>query len=160
VARALIVGCGCRGRELARALQAAGWLVRGTSRREAALEEIRAAGAEGALADPATVASVIDHVGDVALLYWLMGDAVDAGLHGERLERLLAELVDTPVRGFVYEGAGAAGAPILREGARIARSAAERWRIPVEVVSASPSRVEEWRGAMAAVATRIASGAY
>ena len=32
MARALIVGCGCRGRELGSALAAAGWQVRGTTR--------------------------------------------------------------------------------------------------------------------------------
>jgi len=42
LARALIVGCGCRGRELGRALLAEGWAVRGTSRREAGLAEIEA----------------------------------------------------------------------------------------------------------------------
>ena len=38
MARALIVGCGCRGRELGRELLAEGWQVRGTSRRAEGLE--------------------------------------------------------------------------------------------------------------------------
>ena len=40
---------------------------------------------------------------------------------------LFEKLVDTPVRGVVYERA-------LPEGEAIARDAAERWRIPVEIV--------------------------
>jgi uncharacterized protein YbjT (DUF2867 family) len=52
VARALIVGCGCRGRQLGERLLAEGWAVRGTSRREEGLEPIAAAGIEPALADP------------------------------------------------------------------------------------------------------------
>jgi len=43
LARALIVGCGCRGRELGTALLAEGWAVRGTSRSEAGLAAIEAA---------------------------------------------------------------------------------------------------------------------
>jgi len=44
LARALIVGCGCRGRELGSELAGLGWQVRGTSRTEAGLEAIEAAG--------------------------------------------------------------------------------------------------------------------
>jgi hypothetical protein len=40
---------------------------------------------------------------------------------------LFAKLVDTPVRGVVYERA-------LPEGEAIARDAAQRWRIPVEII--------------------------
>ena len=40
MARALIVGCGCRGRLLGKELLAQGWAVRGTSRREQGLEPI------------------------------------------------------------------------------------------------------------------------
>ncbi len=52
MARVLIVGCGCRGRELAGALLAAGHQVRGTSRDPAALRALAAAGVEGVVADP------------------------------------------------------------------------------------------------------------
>ena len=40
---------------------------------------------------------------------------------------LFEKLVDTPVRGVVYEAA-------LEEGRDIADDASERWRIPVEVI--------------------------
>ena len=47
---------------------------------------------------------------------------------------LFEKLVDTHVRGVVYEAA-------LAEGERIARDAAERWQIPVEVVEPGEARL-------------------
>ncbi len=139
MARALIVGCGCRGRELGERLLAEGWAVRGTSRREEGLAAIEAAGIEPALADPDRVGTVLELVGDVAVVYLLLGSAAGgpealAALHGPRLERLLERLVDTPVRGVVYEAAGSVDAEVLAAGAEIVRAAGRTWRIPVEVV--------------------------
>jgi len=139
VARALIVGCGCRGRELGRRLLDAGWAVRGTSRREEGLAAIEAAGIEAALADPERPATVLDLVGDVTTVYWLLGSASGApeeiaAIHGPRLERLLEHLVETPVRRFVYEAAGTVDRAVLERGAAAVRAAGERWRIPVEIL--------------------------
>jgi hypothetical protein len=147
VARALLVGCGCRARELGRELIAGGWQVRGTARGTAGFDEIALAGIEPAVAVPDRVGTVLDHVGDVTVVAWLMGSAAGeadevAALHGPRLERVLEELVDTPVRGFVYEAAGSAPVEVLRGGAEIVRAAGERWRIPVAVLDADPG---EWR---------------
>jgi len=138
VARALIVGCGCRGRELGGRLLAEGWQARGTSRSEGGLAAIEAAGIEPALADPAQPGSVLDLVGDVAAVYWLLGSATGpaenlAEIHGDRLERLLERLVETPVRRFVYEACGSVDPALLERGAAIVRAAGERWRIPVTV---------------------------
>lgn len=138
MARALIVGCGCRGRELGGRLLAEGWQVRGTSRGEGGLEAIEAAGIEAALADPADPGSVLDLVGDVAAVYWLLGSATGPAenlgeIHGGRLERLLERLVETPVRRFVYEASGSVDAALLERGSAIVRAAGERWRIPVTV---------------------------
>jgi uncharacterized protein YbjT (DUF2867 family) len=131
VARALIVGCGCRGRELGRRLMAEDWAVRGTSRREEGLGEIEAAGIEPALADPDRPGTILELVGDVAVLVLLLGGCQGseeelAAIHGPRLERLLEHLVETPVRGVLYEG--------TEEGAEIVRAAKRTWRIPVRVV--------------------------
>ena len=139
MARALIVGCGGRGRELGRRLLDDGWAVRGTSRREEGLAAIEAAGIEAALADPERPATLLDLVGDVADVHWLLGSATGdrenvAAIHGPRLERFLERLVETPVRRFVYEAAGTVDAEILAGGAAIVRAAGERWRIPVEIV--------------------------
>jgi hypothetical protein len=157
VARALLVGCGCRGRELGRALRDDRWEVRGTTRERKRVGEIERAGIEPAVADPDRIGTVLDNVGDVTLVAWLLGsaagdDAAVAALHGPRLERLLEELVDTPVRGFVYEGAGSAGSPMLRNGAEIVGEASQRWRIPVTVVDHDPA---DWRGWVGAARTEI-----
>lgn len=132
MARALIVGCGCRGRELGGALLAGGWAVRGTSRREAGLAAIEAAGIEPALADPERPGTILELVEDTAILVLLLGGASGSAeeleaIHGPRLERLLEHLVETPVRGVLYEGTEA--------GAEIVRAAERTWRIPVEIVA-------------------------
>ena len=149
MARALIVGCGCRGRELGRRLADGGWAVRGTTRDPGRAAEIEAAGIEAALADPDRIATVMDHVADVTVVCWLLGSAsgeVDAvaALHGPRLERLLEELVDTPVRGIAYEAVGSAPAEALETGERALAEAQERWRIPYAVIRADPSDPEAW----------------
>jgi uncharacterized protein YbjT (DUF2867 family) len=160
VARALIVGCGCRGRLLGERLLAEGWSVRGTSRCEERLAAIEGAGIEAALADPDRPATLLDLVGDVAVVHWLLGSAVGEpaaieAIHGPRLERILEKLVDTPVRGFVYEVAGRVPRRHLERGEEIVRAASETWRIPVEVVGADPGDPLEWAGEMAVATQRL-----
>jgi uncharacterized protein YbjT (DUF2867 family) len=142
LARALIVGCGCRGRSLGEGLLADGWAVRGTSRREEGLAPIEVAGIEPALADPEQPATLLDLVGDVAAVYWLLGSATGEpenieAIHGSRLERFLERLVETPVRRFVYEAFGSVDPELLAGGAALVERAAETWRIPVEVLRSS-----------------------
>jgi len=147
VARILIVGCGCRGLALARALP--DHAVRGTTRSAERLVELQTAGIEGVVADPDRLGTLVRALDGVTVVCWLMGSAVESpGVHGERLQTLLEHLVDTPVRGFVYEGAGAVEAAVLSHGAQLVREASETWRIRVEVVSADPSAHEAWLGAM------------
>jgi nucleoside-diphosphate-sugar epimerase len=153
VARVLIVGCGCRGRALARELRAAGHAVRGTTRRTERLAEIEAAGAEAVVADPDRLGTLMAHMHGVSLLCWLMGTA-DAGaaaaLHGPRLRTLLERLVDTPVRGVVYEAGGSVAPELLADGAAAVREASVTWSIPAEVVEADPRDPKSWRSAMTA----------
>jgi len=142
MARALIVGCGCRGRELGQELAERGWAVRGTSRREQGLAAIEAAGIEPALADLDRVGTVLELVADVAVVYLLLGSAAGepeavAEIHGHRLQSLMEKLVDTPVRGVVYEAAGTVDAEVLAGGAEIVERAAATWRIPVAVLDGS-----------------------
>ncbi len=130
MARALIVGCGCRGRELGERLLEDGWAVRGTSRREGGLAAIEAAGIEPALADPDRPGTILELVNDVAVLVLLLGNASGseeelAAIHGPRLERLLEHLVETPVRGVLYEGVDA--------GAEVVHIASRTWRIPTAI---------------------------
>jgi hypothetical protein len=112
------------------------------------------------VADPFRVTSVLDQVGGVALVFWLLGSALGeppavAAIHGSRLERLMEKLVDTPVRGFVYEAAGRVERHHLERGAEIVREATERWLIPVEIVTEDPGDWEAWTEAMLAATERL-----
>lgn len=163
MARALLVGCGCHGRELGRSLLAEGWAVRGTSRREDGLAAIEAAGIEPALADPDRVGTVLDHVGDVAVVAWLLGSATGSAAEIEaanrlRLGSLLEKLVDSPVRGFVFEGAGSADPDVLAAGTELVERAGRTWMIPVRVVTAERDVGGGWTAAMAAAAGDVLSG--
>jgi uncharacterized protein YbjT (DUF2867 family) len=155
MARALIVGCGCHGRELGAALAARGWLIRGTSRDPEGVTAIEAVGIEAAVADPDRIATVLDAIEGVSLIYWLFGGVAAPELHGPRLERLLEEIVDTPVRALVYElneelepAAAAAAFGALR-------AANERWRIPFEVVAAERGTANWIEGMTAAAAELV-----
>jgi len=138
--------------------------VRGTTRSSGATEDILAAGLEAAVADPDQGASILDQVADVTLVFWLMGSAMGGpeafgALHGPRLERVLEKLVDTPVRGFVYEAAGSVPPEHLERGREIVRAARERWRIPVALVDQDPGDWEAWTEAMLAAAESLIGGA-
>jgi nucleoside-diphosphate-sugar epimerase len=149
MARVLIVGCGCRGRELGRALHDRGHAVRGTSRAEAGRAAIEADGIEGVVADPAVLGTLLPHLQGVTVLCWLMGTAGDPALHAERFETLLETLVDTHVRGVVHESAGATA---------IADRARATYAMPVELVSAPPSGPGPWlAAALAAVDAVLAA---
>jgi uncharacterized protein YbjT (DUF2867 family) len=159
LARALIVGCGCRGRELGGELAELGWQVRGTSRRPDETKAIEAAGIESAAADPDRPGTVLDLCGDVAVVVWLLGSASGdaAAIHGPRLSSLLEKLVDSPVRGFAYEASGTADGGTLAEGARIVERAGETWRIPVILLTEerdSPG----WAARSAAQIERLLAG--
>jgi nucleoside-diphosphate-sugar epimerase len=149
VARCLIVGCGCRGLELTAALRAAGHAVRGTTREQARCAEIEAAGAEPFVGDPnlvGTLAPALAHVGVACIL---LGSAKGtdehlAALHGTRLDMLLERMLDTTVRGVVYQAAGSVEPALLRAGAERVRYACERSLIPYELLSADPATDEGW----------------
>lgn len=119
--------------------------MRGTSRREEGLAAIEAAGIEAGLADPRHPDSLLDLVGDVAVVYWLLGSASGASegieaIHGPRLERFLECLVETPVRRFVYEAGGSVDAAVLTHGAELVRAASKRWRMPADVLEPPAER--------------------
>ena len=141
----LIVPCGCRGRALAADLVAAGHAVRGTTRDEASADAIRAAGAEAYVGDPDRIGTLMDALAGVTVVCWLMGTVPVPELHEGRLRMLWEKLVDTPVRGVVYEGA-------LPQGEQVARTASQTWQIPLEVLDADPLDHAAWlRAARGAV---------
>lgn len=112
------------------------------------------------VADPERPGSILEQVADVTLVFWLLGaargepDAL-AAIHGDGLERVLWMLVDTPVRGFVYERPGRVEGHDGEHGPAIVREAAERWRIPVEVIDQDPRDWGAWTQAMLAAAERL-----
>ena len=163
MARVLIVGCGCRGRQLAGSLAASGHAVRGTTRSPGLLGAIEAAGAEPVLADPDRLGTLLPALAGVSAVCWLLGtargpDEAVAALHGPRLRSMLEKLVDTPVRGFVYEAAGSVPADLLEAGAGIVRAAALTYRMPVQVVKRTPADVSDWEAAMRAAVDAVLAG--
>ena len=150
------MGCGCRGCSLAGALP--DHAIRGTTRSPDRAAELGAEGIEGVVADPDRLATLVPVLGGVTVVCWLMGSAADSPeVHGDRLRTLMEHLVDTPVRGFVYEAAGSVDAPLLESGAQIVRQASDTWRIRVQVVSADPADHEAWLEAMKEAVERTLS---
>ena len=154
MARCLIVGCGCRGLELTRSLRAVGHAVRATTRDPARRAEIEAAGAEPFVGDPdrvATLGPALDHVGVACLL---LGSAVGTeeeltALHTTRLDMLLERMLDTTIRGIVYEAVGTVPAEILAAGAERVRHACDRSLIPYVLLTADPGDRDGWATAAA-----------
>jgi hypothetical protein len=149
MARILVVGCGCRGRELGRALRERGHAIRGTSRSPGGVAAIRADGFEAAVADPDRLATLMPQLQGASVLCWLMGTADSPALHDERFGSLLEAVVDTHVRGVVYEHRG---------GDEAARRAAETYAMPVVRVPEPPSDPGRWLpAAVAAVESVLAA---
>ena len=158
MARLLIVGCGCRGRSLAAALPA--HAIRGTSRSPERVAELEEAGIEGVVADPDRLATLVPALSGVTVVCWLMGSAVDSPeVNSARLTTFTEHLVDTPVRGLIYEAAGTVDASILATGAQIVRTASQTWHIPVQVVTADAAEHDAWLEAMKAAVERTLAGA-
>jgi nucleoside-diphosphate-sugar epimerase len=156
LARVLIVGCGCRGRALGLALAREGHAVRGTSRSPDRLGELEKTGIEAVVADPDRLGTLMPTLAGVTIVCWLMGSAEDSpDVHGARLRSRMEHLVDTPVRGLVYEAAGTVDAALLAEGASIVREASQTWHIPVELVDTDPAAGEDWLNAMNAAVDRL-----
>ena len=157
MARVLIIGCGCRGQALSRVLRAEGHAVRGTTRDPVRVPAIAAAGAEPYVGDPDHIATLMAGLTGTTIVCWLLGTATGelqavAALHGPRLRMLCEKVVDTPVRGLVYEAAGTVGAGLLAGGRDVARAARDTWQIPLEFLDADPSEHDRWlAGATAAV---------
>jgi nucleoside-diphosphate-sugar epimerase len=160
VARCLIIGCGCRGQSLAGNLRDRGYTVRGTTRDRLRAHELQAAGVEPVVGDPARVATLAQSLEQVTVVCVLLGSAVAApqglaALHGARLEMLLARMVDTTVRGIVYETSGAVGGEILRAGGRRVRAFCEESRIRYALIAEHPRDHHAWLKAAVGAVERV-----
>jgi uncharacterized protein YbjT (DUF2867 family) len=139
-----------------------GHAVRGTTRDPARAVEIEALGAEPVVSDPdriATLARAFDHVGVACLL---LGSATGTpeqleALHGSRLEMLLTRMIDTTVRGVVYESAGSVDGALLRSGAARVREACEGSLIPYVLLDADPGEPAEWLAAAVGAVEQVLS---
>jgi hypothetical protein len=138
---------------LADGLAAAGHPVRGTTRDPARVAELEARGIEAVVGDPYRLQTLMPHVANTSAMVWLMGSAVGddvEALHHTRLQTVLERLVDTPVRGMVYEAAGTLSPKLLREGAAQVRRAALTWQMPNVIVDQHPRHIDAWLAAMLA----------
>ncbi|HEU4703100.1 MAG TPA: hypothetical protein VFS37_11525 [Conexibacter sp.] len=152
MARVVIVGCGCRGQALARALRERGHAVRGTTRTEQRRGAIEAAGAEVWIGDPDRIATISYALTDATILCWLMGSASGrpeqvAALHGSRLRMLLERTIDTTVRGLLYEAAGSVDPALLATGAETVRAACSYSEIPHALLESNPADHDAWLAA-------------
>jgi len=94
----------------------------------------------------ATLAGALEHV---AVACILLGSAAGmpeqlSALHGSRLDMLLTRMVDTTVRGVVYEAAGSVAPDVLRGGAARVRTRCEDSRIPFVLLQANPREHRAW----------------
>ena len=109
MARVLVVGGADRARELA----GSGHVVDGD---------------EGI--DPARLVTLTPRLEGVSVVCWLFGDSGAQALHGNTLAALVEYLVDTPVRGLVYERSDAHPG-----GEEIVTRARETFRMPCAVIA-------------------------
>ena len=162
MARVLIVGGGCRGRQLAARLVDDGHAVRIVTRTETGRAAIEASGAECLIGTPDRLATLRGALDGVTIACWMLATARGApeqvqALHGARLQAWLGQAVDTTMRGFVYEAP--AGNAIAARGEPVVRAIAARNLIPIELVRANPDDTDGWLAqANAAVATLLDPG--
>jgi hypothetical protein len=150
VARILIVGGGCRGRRLAGELVGEGHAVRVTTRAEMGRAAIEATGAECWIGTPERLGTLRGALESVTIVCWLLGAITGPveelrALHSSRLEFFLGQVIDTTVRGFVYEVAGTVPGDALAEGERIVRALGERNAIPVAFLRADVEDPDAWQ---------------
>jgi len=160
----LIVGGGCRGLDLARALVAEGHAARCVTRTEDGRAAIETAGGECWIGTPDVIGTLRYALENVTLLFWLLGTASGdqekiAALHGSRLRMMLEKTTDTTVRGVVYEAAGSIGEPLLASGVAEMELAREKNAIPFELLYCDPHGVRDaWLAEVQQAITDLLAG--
>lgn len=135
-------------------------MIRGTTRDPARAADIEAAGAEAIVADPDRIASVAPALEHVGVACVLLGSAVGArervgALHGTRLDMLLTRIVDSTVRGIVYEAAGTVERAVLLDGAARVSAFCQDSRIPYALLEADPAGHRGWLEAAVLAVRRV-----
>lgn len=127
-----------------------------TTRTEAGCAAIEATGAECWIGTPDRIGTLREALAGVTVMCWLLGNVsggeVERGaLHGPRLQMMLSQVIDTTIRGLVYEAAGSVEPGLLGHGAELVREAAERSAIPYAVLTADTADRDAWVRAATAV---------
>jgi hypothetical protein len=156
--RVLLIGGGCRGLALTRALAGEGHAVRAVTRTEAGRRAIEEAGGECWIGDPDVVGTLRYALESVTIVVWALGTATGtpaavAALHGPRLEMMLSKIIDTTVRGVVYEAAGTIAPAAFATGIAEVQRMGRLNEIPSAIVDANPADRTAW-----VAATRHAIG--
>jgi len=153
VARILLLGGGCRGRQLAAGLLSDGHAVRITTRSDDGRAAIEATGAECWLGTPDRLATLRGALDGVTIACWMLATAQGSPeqlseLHSTRLEFFITQAIDTTVRGIVYE---ARGTPEQRAapaaGGLLVRRMTERNQIPLACLAEDRADADRWAGA-------------
>lgn len=151
MARVLILGGGCRGRQLAAEVIDDGHAVRIVTRSDSGRATIEAAGAECCIGDPNRLGTLRGVLDKVTVACWLLATATGSPeqlreLHVSRLPAFLGQAVDSTMRGFVYEAPAAtlARVPALAKGAQLVRDVAARNAITAMAITADPGDVGLW----------------
>jgi hypothetical protein len=150
VARVLIIGGGCRGLGLARAVAGEGHAVRIATRTETRRSAIEGLGAECWIGDPDRLGTLRGALESVTVACWLLGTAQGSqeqlgALHRSRVRSFLEHAIDTTMRGFLYEAAGTVPDAMLADGERLVQGIARRNAIPAIVLRVDPRDEREWR---------------
>lgn len=158
MARIVIVGCGCRGVELARVLIQDGHAVRGTTRDPARADELESAGIEAWVGDPDRIATINYAMENATILFWALASAAGpdeeslTALHGSRLQMMLERTIDSTVRGVLYEARGTLPGEVLCTGAGLVEEGCHKNEIPWAIVDEDPADHVAWlRGAKDAI---------
>jgi hypothetical protein len=155
VARLLILGGGCRGRQLAAEVVSEGHAARIVTRSEVGRETIEATGSQCFVGDPNRLGTLRGALEGVTVACWLLATATGSSeelndMYLSRLPAFLGAAVDSTMRGFVYEApAGAAGvdgefASAIGEGGRAVEDVAARNAISIAALTADPHDVDLW----------------
>jgi len=115
------------------------------------------------IGDPDVVATLARSLEHVSVACVLLGSAAGsfeqvAALHGTRLDMLLTRMLDTTVRGIVYEAAGSVDAALLEAGALRVRERCEDSRIPYVLLEADPADAHAWTLAAVTAVNRALDG--